>query len=552
MKFLTPNEAGIEIDCEVISNIQQEVIFEFDIRNYVPIDGGFSKMISFTQQLETGASNISFKIDAVDLHLSEYIGSLELYTASVFLPEGQGNLRHRFQTHNLSLVDFVIHASVLPTINYQNYTGYVNVFEIDPPRISFRKESSQDLYNGIFINTTLGFNKASIYQLNLSLFSENDYFLPMFSNTSDLNINQPVNLSLTYFLSASAIVSKGFDHVIYGNIHVSNRNTNESFQIKIPHFAINKSRFINNYPIKYEKILSDELIDEDFDGKIEAIRATIQLLSAKEGYYGFSVGIYTQLRDHFEFFLGNVTLESTFLSTGLINVIVTIPYHYFLSTYQIAEELGMIPEIEIFLMPLYSIENSELNVISTKPYFFEKRYNLQNFLMIQPLSIGTVQITQDKDNCTGVNEGVNVKTIIAVNDILPYFLKIKLGVSWENISKILTKQMYYLPKLTGSIQSSEKFIISTIFLLNSIPSQYSVNATIEVISYDGILIDSYITPIRIIFNTCIPSITEVLPTTTGAEGAPPQKFRSELFFILTSMLIVSSGIVIILNRKRMK
>ncbi len=112
--------------------------------------------------------------------------------------------------------------------------------------------------------------------------------------------------------------------------------------------------------------------------------------------------------------------------------------------------------------------------------------------------------------------------------------------------------MYYLHISTGAIQSSEKFIISTIFLLNSIPFQYSVNATIEVISYDGILIDSYITPIRIIFNTGIPSITEVLPTTTGAEGAPPQKFRLELFFILTSMLIVSSGIAILLNRKRMK
>jgi len=551
-KFFTPNEAGIEINCEVISNIQQEVIFEFDIRDYVPIEGGFSKIISFTHQLETGESNISFKINAVDLYHSEYIGSLEIYTASIFLPEDQGNLRHRFQTHNLSLIDFVIHASVLPTINYQNYTGYVNVFVIDPPRISFKKNNSQDLYDGIFINTTLGFNKASIYQLNLSLFSENDYFLPRFSNISDLNINQPVNLSLTYFLSASTIVSKGFDHVIYGNIHISNRNTNEDFEIKIPHFAINKSRFINNYPLKYDKIISDALIDEDLDGKIDVIRATIQLVSTKEGYYGFSVGIYTQLSDHFEFFLGNVTLESTFLSTGLTNIIVNIPYYYFLSTYQIAEELGMSPKIEIFLTPLYSIDNNELIMISTKPQFFEKRYNLQDLLMIQPLSISSVQITQDNDNLERVNEGVNVKTIIAVHDILAYFLKIKLGVSWGSISKILTKQMYYSPKSTGAFQSSEKFLFSTIFLLNSIPSQYSVNATIEVISYDGILIDCYITPIRIIFNSGIPSITEVLPTTTGTEGAPPQKFRSEWFFILTSMLIVGSGIAILLNQKRIK
>ncbi|MFX0205938.1 MAG: S8 family serine peptidase, partial [Candidatus Hodarchaeota archaeon] len=135
-KYNSSSEAGLELIWEITSTQHIEVNFEFVVRDYDPLQGEFSKTIELNKEVNVGISNLKIRIKAEDLYNSRYIGGLEVYSASIFLPDSQYGLRHRFQEHNLSLIDFAFHVGILPSIDYQEYTKYVDAFFIKLPELN--------------------------------------------------------------------------------------------------------------------------------------------------------------------------------------------------------------------------------------------------------------------------------------------------------------------------------------------------------------------------------------------------------------------------------
>ncbi|MFX1513769.1 MAG: S8 family serine peptidase, partial [Promethearchaeota archaeon] len=303
--------AGLDVTWEVTATTPENVIFDLEIHRYEPIQGSFTKTMNFTKNITPGVVNITFHVEAADLFHTEYIGGLEIYYASIYLLNSQEGLKHRFQEHNYTLVDFVFHAGRLTSIDYQDYTNSVDAFFVCPPEIELQRTDANDKFDGLLINTTIGFNKNGTYELEVNLFSENDYETRKIRNSTTFNVNELSSHSFTFFFSAKTIIRNGFDKTIYGNISIINIDTINMTVLKIPHFLINASTFNYEPPMNTPLIVSDAALDTNFDGKYDSIELTFRVDVTIEGEYGFAAGIYSQLRNFREYYLGNVTIPST-------------------------------------------------------------------------------------------------------------------------------------------------------------------------------------------------------------------------------------------------
>lgn len=529
-KFETTSNAGIEVTWEITSTDQFETLFEFDIRDYEHIQGSFSKTLNFTKQITPGVSTISFQIKAEELYNSNYIGNLEIYTAAIYFLDQYKGLEHRYQEHNLTLIDFEFHAGVLPSVHYGEYRGYVDAFFATSPEITL-------MSTGLSINLTLGVNNAGTYDLGIDLFSENDYTTENISDTTQIIASSIGNYSCSFFFSAEKIVRNAIDDSVYGNASITNIESLNKSEVKIPHFAINTSAFNYTLPIILESITSDYPLDYDQDGKYDAIAAEIMIDVIEGDSYEFSVSIYGQLYNYYETYLGNVTVPNEPLSPGLHKITFVIPYYYLLKLSQEAEELEILPKIEIFVVPLYSIDTEGIFVVSTHPSFLIKQYDLQEFFMIQPLSIGYLQVLQGDSNEDGITDQIEVYIAIVVSSILNYNLEVSLEVFWSNNTQSMEKVVSNSPSAIGTVLNTINFAFSEIFPSDIPPSQFSVKASISVETFDEIQIDKYTTPVNVWFQTGATSsattVKPTIPTTTESKKSPD----IEVFYILITLLI---------------
>jgi hypothetical protein len=552
-KYYSSIDAGIEITWEITSTQRIEVCFEFEIRDYQPIQGEFTRTIEFFREINVGISNLTVRIKAEYLFHTKYIGGLEVYSASIFLPDSQDGLRHRFQEHNLSLIDFDFHVGILPSIDYQEYAMYVDAFFIKTPEIKFHQNGSQNLYDGFYVNITVGVNTIETYELIIDLFSENDYLILNIRNTTSFVGSEQSNYRILFFFTAETLVRKGFDRSIYGNISITNTNSVFQSNLSIPHFSFNKSNFNFTLPLNTVSKVFDYSLDSDQDGKFDAIVVILTLNVTKSGEYGFSVGFYSQLRHYYEGYLGNVTLSKQYFTTGVRNVTTYIPYYYFLSIFDKADEFDMKPEIKIIMVPLFSNDEKSMFLISAQPTFLENQYDLDQFYLIQPLSIGFVKFIQKDTNADGMADTLDAMVSIVVHDILSYSLEIKLEVFWEQDSNLITKKANYQPSSLGEIQSVTSFTFSELFVNTNPPSHYTVKASVTVISFDGIQIDSYVTPFNITFNTEISIPTTTQSTTDTHEDGDMATFLKIMGLALMVLVITGlTGVLLILYRKLYK
>ena len=536
-KFENSIDAGIEILWEVTSTSLVDVIFEFDVRDYEPVQGSFSKIVNFTKRIYEGSTNINFKIEAEDLFNSSYIGSLELYTASIYFPDRQGGLRHRFQENNLSLIDFTFHTGVLPRVNYEDYAAYVAAFFIKSPQI--RMDNS-----GLLVNISIGINKVGTYDLGIDLFSKNDYSTQNIRNTTRMNVSKLGNYSYSFFFSAKTIVRNAFDESFFGNISIINLESSYKSRLNLPHMLINKSTFKYSLPLQALAVISDYALDEDKDGKFDTIVLSLLINISQAKYYNFSAKIHAQLNNYYEARLGSVSLSSKHFAQDTHNILLSIPYYYFLTSYKEADDLDMLPIIEIFIVPLYSSDDEGMFVVSTQPLFLEKEYDLREFFMTQPLSLGYIRITQGDSNNDRIPDILEANIAIVVHQILAHSLEVSLEVFWDKSTTSLDKVASYTPTATGIIYSTIPFTFSEIFSSSTPPYQFSVKASISVVSIDGIQIDNYITPVNIVFYTepLSSATTSIIPTstTTTSKHAP----GVEVFYIILTLILVTGTITV--------
>ena len=551
--YNSSSESGLEIKWEIISKKQVEVRFEVEVRNYEPIQGEFSKMITFNQEFGVGTFNITCKIEGDELYNSTYIGGLEVYSASIFMPETQGGIQHRFQEHNLSLIDFTFHAGILPSINYHDYDSYVEVFFVNTPQIFFQKTHSQNIYDGIFVNVTVGVNTVGTYELSLDLFSENEYLLLNIRNTTSFLSNEPSNISILFFFTAETLVRKGFDKFCYGNISIKNEDSLTKSEIKIPHFTFNISNYNYSIPVNTTSKVFDYPLDSDQDGKFDHVAVTLLINVTRAGNFGFSLGFYSQLSLFYEAYLGNVTLTTQQFTTGFHNITFHIPYYYFLSIYSKINELDMGSEIKIFMVPLFSIDDKGIFLISAQPSFLTNKYDLSKFYIVNPLSIGLFTINQKDNNADGIADALDATVSIIVYDILSHSIDIELDVFWfESFNKKVLKSLVHKVDSLGVFQSTISFPFSEIFTSTAPPSHYTVTASVAVVSDDGIQIDSYVTPVNITFETEMSISTTIQSSTEISEnGKSISPIPMIMGLALSLLAIVSLAGVLIIYFRRM-
>lgn len=547
-KFENSTDAGLEVSWEVTSTSQVDVIFEFDIRDYEPIQGTFSKIVNFTRQIDIGTTNINFTIEAEDLLHSSYIGNLEVYSASIYFPDRQDGLRHRFQENNLSLIDFAFHAGILPSVNYLDYTPYVDAFFNTEPKIVLDK-------TGLFINVSIGINKVGAYDVGIDLFSKKDYSKQSIRNNTIINITKLGNYTHTFFFSGKTLVRNAFDESVYGNISVISIESSYRSSLIIPHFGINKSTFNYNLPALALTITSDYAKDGDKDGKFDTIVLSLLINITQKANYDFSAKIHAQLNKYYETHLGNVSLSSEHFTEGMHYISISIPYYYLLTSFKKADDLDMLPLAEIFIVPLHSSDDEGIFVVSTQPLFLNKKYDLTEFFMTQPLSIGYFRIAQRDSNSDGMVDKIETNVAIVVNHVLSYSLEVSVEISWDEITKSLDKVAFYNPTTTGTIYHTIPFTYSEIFSSSNTPYQFSVKASISVVSFDGIRIDNYDMPINIIFyaeplnGPATSIITTYTSTTTTSKRTPAIEV---LYVILTLTLILATGKITVKRKKIMK
>ncbi|MFX0209139.1 MAG: S8 family serine peptidase, partial [Candidatus Hodarchaeota archaeon] len=547
-KFNSSTNAGIEVIWEVTSTIQTTVVFALEVEKYDPVEGDFSKTINFTKNISPGVFNVTFQIEADDLFQTRYIGGLEVYYTAIYLSDSQDGLKHYFQRNNLSVIDFTFHAGVLGNVNFIDYASYVDAFVGSSPEIILQSSS-------IVVNTTIGVNKIGTYELETNLFSENDYTTQSIKNNTRFEANQTGNYTISVIFPAKTIVRNRLDKHIYGNITVRNLNTLNESNLNIPHFPINIHNFDYELPVNSISWISDRAVDDNKDGEFEFINLVLQVNVTKEAKYGFSVGIYAQLINYNDYYLGNVTISPNHLIQGLQNITFRIPYYYFLKIFEITEDLDIQPEIKLFVVPIYSLDDEGLLMISFLPLFLEQTYDLQNFVSIQPLAIGFVKTTQEDNDEDGNTDSVDVFVIIVVQDVLAYSLEVKMHVSWESSSNLLNKKTNYNPSTLGIIENTDSFEFSEIFTTITLPSRFSVNVSIDVISYDGILIDSYESPFNIIFeikHVVSSSTTITSSNTDGKDDGQLIFFRVEFLLFAGLLVISSTSIFVVLIRRRYK
>ncbi len=542
-KYETSDNAGIEVIWEVTATQQAEVLFEADFRDYVSFQGTFSKVINYSKQISAGEFNVSFKIEAEDLYHSRYIGSLEVYSVSIYSPESQDGLKHRYQETNLSLVDFKHHAGILPSIHYEDYAVYVDALFVSSPEIKMNYNSSNSLLEGFLVNTTIRINKLGTYKLEIDLFSENDYSHQNIGNTTMYSATEIGNHSISFFFSAKTIVRNGFDKIVYGNISIVNVNTLSKSELTIPRFLLDINEFNYELPVQSVEIISESALDKDLDGNFDVVTAQISIKVVKESDFTFSAGIYGQLNDHYEAFLGNVSISQEHLTVGSHNISLDIPYYYFLAVFQKAEELDIVPKIEIFIVPFYSTDEEGMFVVSSQPTVLKQIYDLREFYLTQPLSIGYFKINQGYSDITGMVDKLEVNIAINVKNILVYTLEVSLEVEWDGSFNSLEKKRFLVPRSTGIIYSNISFLFSEIFSSSIFPSQFRVKASITVTSFDGVRIDQYITPTNILFHiepycsTTSAIITTSTTSTTTSADVPVIEFLDIISFLLVIGLI---------------
>ncbi|UCE14508.1 MAG: PPC domain-containing protein, partial [Candidatus Heimdallarchaeota archaeon] len=248
-KFENSSNAGLEVIWEITSTSQVEAFFEFDVQAYEYIHGSFSKALNFTQQVTPGVSNISFLIEAEELYNSSYIGNLEVYTAAIHFPDQYEGLEHRYQEHNLILIDFAFHAGALPNVHYGDYSRYIDAYFDKSPKITLTS-------TGLTINLTIGVNKAGTYDLEIDLFSENEYTTENISDTAQIIAASTGNYSYSFFFSAEKVMRNAIDDSVFGNASITNIESLNKSELHIPHFKINKSAFIYQLPIILPKVTS--------------------------------------------------------------------------------------------------------------------------------------------------------------------------------------------------------------------------------------------------------------------------------------------------------
>ncbi len=554
-KFVNSTNAGLEVTWGVTSRVQSEVVFELEIHEYEAIQGEFTESTNFTQKISPGTFNITFQLGAEELYNTKYIGGLEIYYVSIYELDSDNGLIHRFQESNLSLIDFGFHVGIIPSINYQDYAAYVDAYFIKVPEITFQSIGDKNLYNGLLVNTMVGINSAGTYELEINLFSENDHVIQNIENSVNISAIDFQNYTLPFFFSAKTIVRNGFDEFIYGNITIVNFNTHYRSEIGIPHFTINIGHFDHNLTISNVSMITDYALKENQNGNYDAVRVILQVEVNKESDFGFTAGIYAQLRNYNYYYLGNVTLSPTYLSIGLHNITVTVPYYYFLKILHKAEDLDRLPVLDIFIVPFSSTDEEGVFTIINQPLFLQKYYNLLEFSTIQPLSIGFVKTSQGDIDEDGNSDSVDVTTAIVIQDVLAYSLEIKLKIFWNKESKSLNKTDFYSPNTTGIIESTTRFRFSDIFSSSKLPSQFSVNFAINLISYDGIHMDTYVTPVNILFDIDIITSTSyyITPDLTKEEDLEEEKntLISKIgVLMVVSILITSLTCIFIIFARR--
>jgi len=535
-KFENSTDAGIEVSWEVTSIAQIDVIFEFDIRDYEPIQGDFLKIINFTKNLTLGLNTIKLKIEAEDLFNSSYIGSLEIYTASIYSPDRQDGLKHRYQKNNLSLIAFAFHAGVLPSVNYSDYSPYVDAFFNKVPEIILNN-------TGLFIDISIGINKVGTYDVGVDLFSRNDYSVQRIRNNTIINANKLGNYTPTFFFSGKTLVRNAFDESIYGNISILSLESVYKASLNIPHFKANKSTFNYKLPIRVSTITSDAQ-DRDEDGKLDTIVISLLINIYQEGNYDFSAKVHAQLNNFYEAQLGTISVTQEYFPEGIHNISFLIPYYYLLKSSKKADDLDILPLTEIFLVPLYSSDDEGMFVILTQPLFIDQIYDLREFFMSPPLSIGHIRIVQGDGNEDGIADRIEVNVAIVVNRVISYSLEVSVEIYWDKSSNTLDKVTFYNPAATGIKYHTIPFTFSDIFSSSNPPNHFSVKASIAAVSFDGIIIDSYVTPVNIrfytesIISTTIPNITA---STTTTEKRTP---GIEVYYIILALTLVTSIITI--------
>ncbi|MFX0124389.1 MAG: PPC domain-containing protein, partial [Candidatus Hodarchaeota archaeon] len=546
-KFKNSTNAGLEFTWEIGSTYQGKMTFEFEVREYEPLQGTFTKAINFTKQINIGTFNITSRIEAEYLFHSNYIGSLELYFACIYYLDSQDGLKHRFQENNLTVVDFVFHAGILPDVDYKDYTAYVDAYFTRSPEIKTAINASNGRYDGILVNVTLGINRVGTYELIVNLFSKNDYLIQNITKKTKLFASETGNRSISFLFSAKIIVRNSFNKVVYGNVTITNLDTLNKSGLNIPHFIIDNDNFNYKLPVYLISIVSDYTLDDDQDGKLDAIIVEMSVNVSKENDYRFSIEVYAQLNDFYEAYLGKIAISSKYFLVNLHSISFIIPYYYFLDVSQEAEDLHKLPIIEIFFMPIYMFDDEGQFTASSEPIFLKNSYDLRDF-NTQPLAIGYFRITQEDINGDGISDQLGVNVAIIVHSILNYSLQVTIEVFWGKSANTLEKVIYYYPITTGIAYKTISFAFSEIFSSSNPPRHFSAKASISVVSLDGIEIDTYVTPVDILFYYESSSEITTSMITTSTEMSSQSKAYLEVFYTILAFLGVT-GVKTIRDRK---
>ncbi|MFX1513770.1 MAG: hypothetical protein ACFFCQ_14395, partial [Promethearchaeota archaeon] len=244
---------------------------------------------------------------------------------------------------------------------------------------------------------------------------------------------------------------------------------------------------------------------------------------------------------------------------GLNNVTLTIPYYYFLETSRQAQKLDILPKIEIFIVPVVSFDDEGIFVLTRKPLFLENEYDLREFSIFQPLLFGYVHTTLDDIDNDNNADSVLVTVVVVINEFLGYFLELRLAAYWDNHYNILEKSTFQNPTTASIRDSRVSFMFSEIFSSSNYPSQFGVNISVNLVSEDGILLDSYVTPVIILFHIENQvSTSSELSTTTSPSLTDSDKGDDNDSFILrlglVSLLVLfmsglTTGIIIFIRRR---
>lgn len=540
-------DAGIEVTWRVTSLVQAKVIFEFVIWEYEPREGEFRKTITFTRKVSVGTFNVSFKLTSEDLYYSKYVGGLEIYTASIYSFGIENRLQHRFQEHNLSLVDFTFHAGILPSVNFNDYAKYMDFYFVSKPEMRFQDFDQNKVYEGFELNSTVHVDEPGKYQVVVVLYSRNDYLWSTIRDQIQLYVSGEDNYTVSFFFNAKTLVRKGFDRIVYGNLSIRRDETGQQIEIMVPHFRMNKSQLSYSSAVQFGTIVAEHEFDRDGDGNWDGVQVETMLSSTQEGSYEISFGAYSQLGDYLEMYLGNITLSNVQLQLGSQGVNFTIPYYYFLAIFQEAEKLAISAEIEIILVPIFGLDSTGLFLISDKPYFLTKTYDLNDFNMNLPFSFSSVKISQNDGDEDKQVDSVEISLKILVNDLIPFSIHAQMDFFWSNYKNSLDYEITFNPKSTGTIDSVVMFGFAEAFTYGNTPEKYSIGAELNLVSFDGITIDTYLTPVRLHFETG--AVNPSNSTTTDVRLPSLTPGFTEFIVVSLLVLSMSTALAIVLRQR---